>query len=925
MSTQLILYPQSYGGQFNSTSRAVFNQYLVNGLFFTGLSSATLYNTTASYPAQDAIINSAPASLGNWYRYTTTGGAWGNVPAPVVTSNKLILSYNATVGHTGVYQKLSGLIVGAQYQVIINIDTYAGGAADLLTLEFYSGNVIQYNQSFGSNVSTISVSYTANSTNDTFLIDYESTVGTLTIGSISITEDPRSATLVYSNLEDGQVICDLYAEEDIPLTLSIDDFKNVAEKVQSYSKDFNLPATKRNNQIFNNMFEITRADDGLIFNPYAKTQCILKQDGFVLFEGYLRLINIKDNDGEISYNVNLYSEVIALADILKAQTFAELDFDELSHDYNYTNIRESWDGNLPLLNPLSTSSFAYSASLGVNNTGVLKYPFIDWNHQYVVNFTSGNPILPNLESSFRPCIKLKYLINKIFAATNQFNWTSNFFDSTDFGKLYMDFNWGGDGFPVADNTYNASWEFGTGAASNVGSGSFKALRLLPESSTGGVAGSEVPPNYQGDPSLANPYIITATTTLEMYNISYNFKLENTSGVALTAQCRWVHKVGGIAQPPIDLATLLWSFGSGQRNYFGSFNIELNTGDTLEAQFNGSASIQQSETRSSSAIFVQSSALVDSAGLLTLRGELGQWDFLKGIMTMFNLVSMVDENDPNNILIEPYSDIFINNTVGTSLASRSVQHDWTNKIDVSQMELKPLTDLNKNTIFKFVEDDDDYVFNVYKNSLSGHLYGSKKIDGSTATNGMSTVLEGTKEIIAEPFAATVSKPLMSQFSDFIVPSIYAMNDEGESESFENEPRIFYDNGEKTLTSCTYLVPAQNGVLGDNFEDEFLQFSHFSTIPSISLTTTDFVFESQQLLPAVGTPPTDNLYRTYWQPYINELYNPNTRTMTIKVNLTPADLNTFKFYDTVFIKNRTFRVNTIQYKPNDLATVEFILIA
>ena len=130
--------------------------------------------------------------------------------------------------------------------------------------------------------------------------------------------------------------------------------------------------------------------------------------------------------------------------------------------------------------------------------------------------------------------------------------------------------------------------------------------------------------------------------------------------------------------------------------------------------------------------------------------------------------------------------------------------------------------------------------------------------------------------------------------------------------------------KTLTTCTYDVPIQNGVPGDDFEDEFLQFSHLSTIPSVSLTTTDFVFESQQLLPAVGTPPTDNLYNTYWQPYINELYNPNTRTMTIKVNLTPADLNTFKFYDTVFIKNRTFRVNTIQYKPNDLATVEFIFL-
>jgi hypothetical protein len=31
-------------------------------------------------------------------------------------------------------------------------------------------------------------------------------------------------------LDDGQVILDLYEDENIPLTLSVDDFKNVAEK-----------------------------------------------------------------------------------------------------------------------------------------------------------------------------------------------------------------------------------------------------------------------------------------------------------------------------------------------------------------------------------------------------------------------------------------------------------------------------------------------------------------------------------------------------------------------------------------------------------------------------------------------------------------------------------------------------------------------
>ena len=280
--------------------------------------------------------------------------------------------------------------------------------------------------------------------------------------------------------------------------------------------------------------------------------------------------------------------------------------------------------------------------------------------------------------------------------------------------------------------------------------------------------------------------------------------------------------------------------------------------------------------------------------------------------MFNLVTLPDEDNPSNIKIEPYGDIFINN-------ADSVELDWTDKIDVSEMKLMPLTDLNKKTIFKFVEDDEDYAFNKYKFDVGGHLYGSKKYDASEFT-----ILAGEDEIIAEPFAATVVKPLDELFADFITPAVYSYNPEDNtSEGFENSPRIMFENGEKTLTSCTYYIPPQNGVGGSAFENQFLQFSHLTNIPTIT-GSRDFHFGQCQLIPPVGNSVPDNLFNLYWLPYYSELYNPDTRIMTIKVNLSPSDINTFKFNDTVFIKNRTFRVNKIDYKPNDLATVEFILI-
>jgi hypothetical protein len=930
MSTQLILFPQTYEGQYSSISAPSTIQYIVNGINFTGFNSTTNYNTTAVHPSQDAIDNEHPYILGNWYRFTTTGGDYGAVSIVVYAVGAVQLSYNAvTPGQTGIYQKLSGLVVGAIYDVKISIVT---PQAELLTFEMYDGTVLYHQAPLSANTSTITTTFTAQSSNDIFLIYYEGINASLAISKISILQSPTSPSLVYTELQDGQVICDLYQEEDIPLTLSIDDFKNVAEKVQSYSKDFNLPATKRNNQIFNNMFEVTRADDGLIFNPYVKTKCVLKEDGFILFEGYLRLIDVKDKEGEISYNVNLYSEVVALADVLKDKTFSELDFTELEHNYNKTSIKESWEPvgagqGLPLINPLSINSFAYDAVTGVNNTQVLKYPFIDWGHQFLVGgsgtgsaATAGNPELTNLEQAFRPCIQLKYLINKIFAATNQFNWTSNFFDSTDFGKLFMDFNWGEGNVPVVFSTSGQSITSAT-TADNYAGTSYSNI-LMPEDGYGSFQPWDA--NVGFDDATG---IFTATTDNTIYAIWYEVQLYFDDTTTVTIE--WVSSTDGVINQTTHL-----SYTGATWFYQGWVVTTLNAGDTLFCRFkatHASRVKQNNNPVSGGGGFYTGYISADniSTGILlqTLRGELGQWDFLKGIMTMFNLVSMVDENNPDNILIEPYSDIFINNTNGgvgnLTLADRGIQHDWTDKIDASEMELKPLTDLNKNTIFKFVEDEDDYCFNVYKKSTSGHLYGSKEIDASGFT-----LLEGTKEIVAEPFAATVSKPLMPQFAQFVVPSLYAMSDEGTSEGFDNSPRIFYNNGEIS-TGASYYIPDQNTLSSEN-QPNFLQFSHLSDVPTIVSTppaatdTRDFVFESQQIFSGLGTAPVDNLFSLYWQPYFNELYNADTRTMTLKVNLSPSDVAAFKFYDTVFVKNRVFRVNKIDYKPNDLATVEFILI-
>jgi len=928
MSVQLVVYPQNYEGQFNVVSQGTTTDFIVDGINFSTVNGSSTYEAVS--PTFNNMIINAPTTIPNtWYRART-------IQAPTVTpyatmsGNKITFGAGSNTGgdpsNSYLYQRLTNLTIGQEYTITAELESMDVGGT--FSAVVYMGATIEGIWNYPGVVSlptTITGTFIAqvSTTLDIYLWYHctsGSTTDTCVLNNIYVTETGVTPTYATNLLTNGHVILDLYENEDIPLTLSVDNFKNAAEQVQSYSKAFNLPATKRNNQIFDNVFEIIRSSDGIVFNPYRKTQCVLKQDGFTIFEGYLRMIDITDKGGEISYNVNMYSEAIALADVLNNRKFSDLDFSELEHDYTYSEIRNSWAGQLGLTNPLPVGTFAGTA--GASETNVLKYPFVDWSHQFTADPDTGYPMVKLLENAFRPFIKIRYIVDMIFNQTTQsgtpfpFTFTSNFFETTEFTNLFMDFNWGDTRGPRKFETTGNLCLVGDFAVPH---NSYTTVTFNEMSEVSCDLGDSLGSSFGYDSSTGE---FTAVTDNQTYSISMEIEFDKI-GIGGNPELHgsWVHEdsAGNIIDEIDEILGV--SFGI---NWVYSQNctVVLNQGDKLYFRIKNTGTDDNCEIEENTSWGCPEAVLqcetnaantADDSMLQTLRGELGQWEFLKGLFTMFNLVALQDKSNPNNLIIEPYADIFLNNT-------DSKQFDWTSKVDISEMKLQPLTDLNKTTIFKFVEDDDDYAFQNYKQSVQQHLYGSQVFDAGSGFN----VLEGTEEIVAEPFGATVIKPLMEQFADFIVPTIYSYDDSSdESSSFDNSPRIMYDNGIKTLGTCTYNVFAQNGAAGDAFEDEFLQFSHLSSQPPSS-STMDFHFGICQLIPAPYSPTSNNLFNLFWLPYFGELYNPNTRMMTVKVNLSAGDVSEFKFIHRIMIKNREFRVNRIDYKPHDLSTVEFILI-
>jgi len=926
MSVQLVLYPQNYEGVYTDP---LFQEYVSDGQIFSLLNNYSGYDapTSSTNPAYDAGSNAAAISAWKRFRSTNPSGAYGLVDMPTNIGGQLILySSNTTTysSSSGVYQLINNLSAGVQYEINIELTQASSNSGHLIignpllasaNGEFMLGNI---NHTFTTAATgTLSLAFTANTFQEFLMIEYRNYNGdAIKIDSISIKPKSTTPSTIFNVYSDGQVICDLYEEEDIPLSLSIDDFKNVAEKVQSYSKDFNLPATKRNNKIFSHLFDVTRVQDAFSFNPYVKTQCILKQNGYNIFKGYLRLIDISNQDGEISYNVNLYSEPLVLKEVLENRKIKDLDLSELDHLYDKTNIKNSWYDNagITLTKSLNPNSFAFDGSLTnpYTHTTVLKYPFVNWKGDYNID-TNDNIILDTFEDAFRPFINCKYLIDKIIFDTN-FTYESDFLngvglttEDVKFKDMFMDFNWGSGNSP-SDRKHS-------GGSDLVGADATITTTFAPV-----VFDSE---SYSSQPDFgynSSTAIFTAVNDNSEYYISYKYTFRLLAAGVLEGRYAHRNSSGNLVGSGIINA---FTVTNSTFVYSGNFTEILNTGDTLSLEVKSSTSnsykaikYDDPYDKTYSNGIISLTSIANSVLLNTQRGDLGQWEFLRSFVNMFNLIILQDKNNPNNLIIEPYKNIFIKNTSGTTLFDRGIIYDWTDKIDETQIKLTPL-ELPKTTNFRY-EEDEAYPNNYYQ-SITNTEYGSYKF-----SNPDMTLLTGEEEIMATPFSATVIKPMADYLPQFIVPTVYSSNDDAtEFESYDNNPRILFKVSSSPFEftdGTTYYIPQQNGTFGED-ADKYLRFSHTSSIPS-TISDKDLNFGEIQLL--CGSTPVNNLYNIYWSPYYNELYNPDTKYMTLKVNLNASDINQFNFYDKVMIKNKEYRVNKIDYKPNDLSTVQFILI-
>ena len=139
---------------------------------------------------------------------------------------------------------------------------------------------------------------------------------------------------------------DLFKDESINLTQTIQNVKDIGSIFTDFSQSFTIPASKTNNKIFRHYynFEIING-----FNANDKVEAEIKLNTYLFRKGYIALdgVNMKDNKPS-AYKLTFFGETVDLKKKLKEITLQNIfeGINTYNHDYNLTNVRQGLRGQL---------------------------------------------------------------------------------------------------------------------------------------------------------------------------------------------------------------------------------------------------------------------------------------------------------------------------------------------------------------------------------------------------------------------------------------------------------------------------------------------------------------------------------------------------------------------------------------------------
>jgi hypothetical protein len=251
-------------------------------------------------------------------------------------------------------------------------------------------------------------------------------------------------------------LVDLFDNENVELTSTIQDIRDISKVFTDYSQTFVVPASETNNKIFRHYYNYYITDGAYDARTKKKARLEINYLPFRKGKIFLNSVKMKNNNPH-SYELIFYGETISLKDLIGDDELTDLAerkneltgalekkyLSNYNHEYNEVNVRSGAtdgidfliDGEVQeqaIIYPLITSKkrlYFHSATPDFNADGNIY-------HDESLTPDEGDPYRGLKFTDLKPAIRAIHIIEAIEDVYG-IEFTRDFFDSDAFSNLYM--------------------------------------------------------------------------------------------------------------------------------------------------------------------------------------------------------------------------------------------------------------------------------------------------------------------------------------------------------------------------------------------------------------------------------------------------------------------------------------------------------
>ena len=690
---------------------------------------------------------------------------------------------------------------------------------------------------------------------------------------------------------------DLFDDIDIRLTYSVTDIENPIERKSSVSRTIEIPKTPNNDQVFGSIY---RFDQWIVsFDPSVRATANVMQNGIQVFEGIAQLLAVKDNGTSGTYELGLYGETANLFKQLGDSELTDLDFSELNHEWEASNVVDAWFNSVG-----STGNDYY-------------YPAIDYGQAGFQRATTPAPYADIFTTEdFYPAIAVKKYVDKIFAFAG-FTYESSFFASQWFKQLIVPY--GISGVPyITDEQAQTNLYF---------------IRLNNDFSVTTPSGATL---FQFGTSTPAPYFNggsynTGTKKfIAPADRTYNFQIRVTATL--------VEGTGPASQVAFDIGLLKNGIpvGVGPYQIIWAFNTPPNTTITQDffIQDTASAGDQYEVVHFGGTLLYTINVEADNTFWLnqisgTPKMEIGdtwqmnqtvvpkvkQSEFLMYLVRMFNLFIMPDKYNPKKLYVEPFADFY----------DHSNPLNWTNIWDVEKgYEVVPCGYMNPKT-YNFAYKDGGGYFEKRYQQAYGEGYGSRKyISSNEFSNGEQSEDVGFSNSVMVGF----------QISPRIYARYYDIDNKGTASGGDVALNVKPVTPNLRILYHEFIeFPSDTEFVFEG--NEYTSYPYAGTLDNPYNPTKDLCFgiprelyyQSNETTGAIFRYTNNNLFNRFWLDYVKLYTDKDAKKVKLFVQLTPVEMTNLDFRKLIYINGVLFyllAVNDYDANSDESTSVELLKV-